>query len=721
MTVTLLKRCIAGITLCFFLAPAVILVSTTPAFGQLTSEDIAALRERAKEEGWTFRISENSATRRPLHQLCGSYLPPDWEPPALQKAMEPLAYDLPTKFDWRNYRAFPPVRDQGGCGSCWAFATVGVLECAIALTDDVIEDLSEEWLVRCNTDGWDCVYGGFAAHDYHLGVKTDPCGGSGAVYEADYPYTATDGFCDCPFTHQYLIQDWGYASSGVPYIKRAILQYGPVYVSVYAEDAFQAYGGGVFNACVNDQGTNHAVVLLGWDDTQGEYGAWIMRNSWGTGWGEDDGYMRIEYGCSNVGRNPSYIDYNGEFGPPILACGAYVFDDSEGNADGRADPGETNVELIIPVSNCGVAVTNLTMQVSTIDPEIIFSDDESSYGNLDRWDQVYNDTDPIVFSVDPGFPPTIVKFVLSFTGDGGFTHVETLTVDVGPPQVMVIDDDEAVHLEYEDYFTNILDSLRTPHTIWGKDTLLSPPSDTLDEYPIVLWITGDARSDVLSTDDVSNLRDFLDAGGRLLLTGQDIAQDLSDDADSTFMIDYLHVRYTPGVPQLLAFGVADDPISQGHILPLGGPGGAANQTSPDKLAPVDGVAKVCYTYYGGGDAGVRVASGDYKAVFLGFGMESIANGLPGYTKREVALISMFDWLLDEGPDYIPGDLNDDDAVDPLDVSYMVAYVYLSSDPPPNGLNSADVNGDCAVDPLDVSFIVWFVYMSRGELVPGCVE
>ncbi|MFC1476020.1 dockerin type I domain-containing protein [Candidatus Zixiibacteriota bacterium] len=263
--------------------------------------------------------------------------------------------------------------------------------------------------------------------------------------------------------------------------------------------------------------------------------------------------------------------------------------------------------------------------------------------------------------------------------------------------------------------------MRTPHTIWGKDTLFSPPSDTLDEYPIVLWFTGDNRSDVLSVDDVNNLRAFLDDGGRLLMTGQGIAEDLANDADSTFLIDYLHVRYTPGVPQLLAFGVADDPITNGHTLPLGGPGGAANQTSPDKLVPADGVAKVCYTYYGGGDAGVRVASGDYKAVFLGFGMESIANGLPGYTKREDALISIFDWLLDEGPDYIPGDLNGDEAVDPLDVSYMVAYVYLSSDPPPNGLNSADVNGDCAVDPLDVSYLVWFVYLSQGELVPGCVQ
>jgi len=206
-----------------------------------------------------------------------------------------------------------------------------------------------------------------------------------------------------------------------------------------------------------------------------------------------------------------------------------------------------------------------------------------------------------------------------------------------------------------------------------------------------------------------------------LLTGQDIAEDLSDDADSTFLLDYLHVRYVSGMPQLLAFGVPDDPIGDGHTLPLGGSGGAANQNSPDKLEPVDATAKTCYTYYGGGDAGVRVTSGDYKAVFISFGLEAIANGLPGYTKREIVLASIFAWLLDEGPDYIPGDLDGDELVNPLDVQYMVNTVYKSAGAPPNGINSADVNGDCSVTPLDVSVLVWFVYKSQGSLVPGCVE
>jgi len=205
------------------------------------------------------------------------------------------------------------VKNQGDCGSCWAFATVGALECAIKIKDDLEEDLSEQWLVSCNQEGWSCG-GGYFAHDYHM-WKTDPCDGTGAVLEADFPYVAYDAPCNCPYPHEYLLESWAYIGThvgvpGVEAIKQAILDYGPVSVCVYVDDAFQAYTGGVFNACQNDYGVNHAVVLVGWDDDQGTEGVWFLRNSWGTGWGED-GYMRIEYGCSLVGYAACYVDYPG--------------------------------------------------------------------------------------------------------------------------------------------------------------------------------------------------------------------------------------------------------------------------------------------------------------------------------------------------------------------------------------------------------------------------
>jgi len=277
----------------------------------LSSVDIAALREQGKIEGWTFTVGENPATKHSLDQLCGLVVPENWWVGARFNPCTPTK-DLPDAYNWCDLGGCTPVKDQDACGSCWAFGTVGPLECNIRIKDGAAVDLAEQWLVSCNSDGWSCS-GGWWAHDYHQ-WKTDPCGGTGAVMEADFPYVASDVPCDCPYPHEYLIDDWAFigSESGIPpvnNIKQAIIDYGPVSVAVYANSAMKAYTGGIFNGCGSGQ-VNHAVVLVGWDDNQGTDGIWIMRNSWGSDWGED-GYMRIPYDCSSIGYAACYVDYPG--------------------------------------------------------------------------------------------------------------------------------------------------------------------------------------------------------------------------------------------------------------------------------------------------------------------------------------------------------------------------------------------------------------------------
>lgn len=283
-----------------------------PAQGQLTSEDIEALREQGRAEGWTFTVDENGATQYSLDQLCGLKVPDNWQDDAVFDPMTPDK-SLPEAYDWRDQLTLPPVRNQGGCGSCWAFATVGPLECNIKIKDNIIVDLSEQYLVSCNNDDWDCS-GGWWAHKYHQ-WKNDPCYETGAVMEADFPYAAANLPCNCPYPHQYRIHNWAYigSQSSIPEIdamKQAILDYGPICVAIISNSAMQAYRGGIFNSCASGD-VNHGVVLVGWDDNQGTDGVWIMRNSWGTWWGEEGGYMRIEYGCSKVGYGACYVNYPG--------------------------------------------------------------------------------------------------------------------------------------------------------------------------------------------------------------------------------------------------------------------------------------------------------------------------------------------------------------------------------------------------------------------------
>ncbi len=287
-----------------------VLMTSIPVFGQLTEDDIAAMRERGKDEGWTFTVSLNPATQYSHEQLTGLVLPDNWEELGNFDPCIP-SRDLPDSFDWRDYADLPPAKNQGGCGSCWAFATVGPLECLIRLKDDSMVDLSEQWLVSCNQNGYGCEGGGFVCHQYHV-WQVDPCDSTGAVLESDFPYVESEVPCNCPYTHPYLGEYWNYIGSGggtpsVSAMKQAIIEYGPISVSINATDAFEAYDDGVFNECVGGP-TDHAVTLVGWDDNQGTSGVWFLRNSWGTYWGED-GYCRIEYGCNAVGYAASYIYY----------------------------------------------------------------------------------------------------------------------------------------------------------------------------------------------------------------------------------------------------------------------------------------------------------------------------------------------------------------------------------------------------------------------------
>lgn len=291
-------------------AVVAVLVVATPALGQLTSEDIAELQKRAEQEGWTFSVGENPATKYSLEELCGAKPPQDWQSAARFVSFAEKR-DLPESFDWRELDGCTPVKNQAGCGSCWAFGTVGVLECAVKIRDGVDVDLSEQYLVSCNKQGWSCG-GGWFAHDYHMSAP-DYCDSIGPVFEAHFPYTADDEPCGCPYPRApYLIRDWAFVGtgSGIPGVdamKAAIMEYGPISVCVYANSAMQAYNGGIFMACATGE-TNHIVCLVGWDDNQGDNGVWFMRNSWSPGWGEG-GYMRIPYGCSSIGEAACFIDF----------------------------------------------------------------------------------------------------------------------------------------------------------------------------------------------------------------------------------------------------------------------------------------------------------------------------------------------------------------------------------------------------------------------------
>ncbi len=266
---------------------------------QILKNYLDTLKAELASGNHTFTVGFNPAMQYPIDRLC-TYIPNS------QSAHLYLHNSIPTTTveslpaSYTGY--YTPVKSAGACGGSWAVASCGEFESVILKTDSVVVDLSEQQLISCNTLGYGCNGGDLL---YDLFVNP------GAMLESCFPYVGLDIPCidTCPYPYQ--AQGWAYVdpSVNVPAvedIKTAIYTYGAVGACVYVDSYFQAYVSGVFSKCKkNARFPNHTIQLVGWDDAKG---AWLLKNSWGTGWGEN-GLMWIQYNCNLVGYNASYVIY----------------------------------------------------------------------------------------------------------------------------------------------------------------------------------------------------------------------------------------------------------------------------------------------------------------------------------------------------------------------------------------------------------------------------
>merc|ERR1711936_821077 len=210
--------------------------------------------------------------------------------------------DLPASVDWRDQGVVTDVRDQGQCGSCWAFASAATLS-AYGKINDPSHDLvtlSTQHIVSCTPNPLKC--GGTGGR---MG-SVEPLAYTyaslfGIVTEDDYPYASGSGGNDdvCEFdatTTDAAVMTMGFET--LPHNDAAALMNhlatkGPLSASVAASD-WSAYRGGVFDGCDYDSNmvVNHAVTLVGYGTDPSEGDFWLIKNSWGTSWGED-GYIRL--------------------------------------------------------------------------------------------------------------------------------------------------------------------------------------------------------------------------------------------------------------------------------------------------------------------------------------------------------------------------------------------------------------------------------------------
>lgn len=188
---------------------------------------------------------------------------------------------IPTNWDWRDFGVVTPVKNQGKCGSCWTFSTVGVIESHFMMKYGQFRNMSEQQLVDCSGafDTYGCK-GGLPSHSYEYITFN-----GGLAAESSYPYMGVDQTC----AYKPEMKSIGVVGGSVnisvsePAIQVALFENGPVSVSFTVVPGFKDYHSGVYiNAtCPNGAlDVNHDVVAVGYGTDNGvDY--WIIKNSWG--------------------------------------------------------------------------------------------------------------------------------------------------------------------------------------------------------------------------------------------------------------------------------------------------------------------------------------------------------------------------------------------------------------------------------------------------------
>jgi cathepsin L len=201
-------------------------------------------------------------------------------------------------FDWRYYGVVSRVRDQGTCGDCWAFGTLGAFEGSYALGMRQLVDLSEQQILDCSGAG--SCGGGWWAFPFLVQ--------RGGITESVLPYRAVEGRCGNGSASAFRAATWGYVSPADPNqpspaeIKTALCKFGPIAAAVRATPAFLSYSSGVFNER-DPRPINHAITIVGWND---RIGAWAIKNSWGPSWGTD-GFAYVAYNSNGIGTGAAWV------------------------------------------------------------------------------------------------------------------------------------------------------------------------------------------------------------------------------------------------------------------------------------------------------------------------------------------------------------------------------------------------------------------------------
>ncbi|MBI5059408.1 S8 family peptidase [candidate division KSB1 bacterium] len=341
-----------------------------------------------------------------------------------------------------------------------------------------------------------------------------------------------------------------------------------------------------------------------------------------------------------------------QFFPRLSLTDLTVNDASGGDSDGRLESGESGQVVLTCANEAGWADgVDITMIVTSGDPNVSVSNGEITLGNVPAGQSINNQSNPVVLTIGALELNLAYDAELSveFEAPNGYHQVMSTTVRLGRASVLLVDDD--VDALYDVNYGAGLTDAAVSWDVWHANLDGAVTDVELMHYTTVLWSCGDDSLTSLTAAEQTGITNYLNAGRNLILAGQYIDEDLRD---APFYADVLHAQSEQLNGDRRVLGATGNPISDGLSLLLQGSCSSNGQRSPSRILPTNGGEELM-DYQNGGIAAVSY-SGAYKLAYFAFALEA-ACGNSGTDSYGDVLQRVLTWMeVQDVPADRPGEL-----------------------------------------------------------------
>jgi len=343
-----------------------------------------------------------------------------------------------------------------------------------------------------------------------------------------------------------------------------------------------------------------------------------------------------------------------EIHSPILEFKSLQIDDSSGNNNGFADPGETVNFWVRLLNNGSGTATSVDATLASENEQVAIISSGTVYPDISAADSEANAT-PFEVVFDSGSSEgDVIHFSLGVEAFGPHGVEVSFQVLIGGSTVLVVDSDSE---STEGRLIDAMDASGYPYRSWDVLSQGSVPLDTLRLYKAIVWTAGDNNVDSMSDINRQRMAEFLSEGGSLLFSSENY---LSAYGSDSFTSDYLHVSsYITNIEIENVVGVIDDPITSGMNIPVDFPGSMSDR--PDEIVPDADAVGILKVGFAPQLTALRYpisGPSTYRVVFLATPFEALEPGHPEPSNPETFMKNALQWLLESSDVVAPTQITD---------------------------------------------------------------